>query len=243
MDKIKLCCFVYAGGSVAIFRDWKDYLDPRIELLPIEIAGRGKRMNEGLYKDMTAAIDDVSAIVKREIKGGPYALFGHSLGSRIVYHLAQRLAADASVPLPQHLFFSGAGAPHIIRADKKQYALMDDTEFKQAVFHLGGTPREFFEHPELMDLFLPILKNDFRIAETAVTPAQIQPLDTDISVMLGREDDLSPEQVAGWEKHTRKTHNSYFFDGGHFFLHAAKPEMISVINTTLLGTRATPRTA
>ncbi len=94
---------------------------------------------------------------------------------------------------------------------------MDDEAFKKEVFLLGGTPQEFFEHPELLDLFLPILKNDFRIAETVATGDEIHPLDTDISILTGKQDDLSPEQIAGWQMHTRKTCRPYFFEGGHFF--------------------------
>lgn len=236
MDKIKLFCFSYAGGSVSIFRDWKDHLHPSIELCPVEIAGRGRRMSEGMYKDMAEAIEDVSAIVKREIKGEPYALYGHSLGSRICYHLAHNLANDKAVADPQHIFFSGNGAPHVLRADKKKYHLMDDEEFKKEVFHLGGTPQEFFDHPELLDLFLPILKNDFRIAETTIAGSGAQPLDTDISILTGKEDDLTPEQITGWQIHTRKTCRPYFFEGGHFFLHNAKPEILSLINTVLRET-------
>ncbi len=76
-------------------------------------------MNERMYQDMAEAIEDVSAIVKREINNSPYALYGHSLGSRISYHLAHHLAKDKAVADPLHIFFSGSGAPHVARPDKE----------------------------------------------------------------------------------------------------------------------------
>ncbi|MCS4470409.1 thioesterase domain-containing protein [Clostridium botulinum] len=45
-----LFCLPYAGGSEAIYHKWKKYLNPSIELSPIELKGRGKRYNEIFMK-------------------------------------------------------------------------------------------------------------------------------------------------------------------------------------------------
>ena len=52
--------------------------------------------------------------------------------------------------------------------NKKNFAKMNNQEFKDAVIQLGGTPTEVFENNELASLFLPILKNDFNICDNYI---------------------------------------------------------------------------
>jgi len=98
--------------------------------------------------------------------------------------------------------FSGRGAPHISRVDEKIFHLMDPGKFKEEVLDLGGMPPGFFDHPELLELFLPLLKNDFKIAEEAEFENTAAPLDQAITVFLGKDEDLTPEQCDGWKRHS-----------------------------------------
>jgi surfactin synthase thioesterase subunit len=198
----------------------------------VELAGRGERIGDTLYQDVPDMIGDLLQRIEAEISALPYALFGHSLGSTICYELYKKIR-EKGLPLPVHLFFSGAGALHVIRADEKKYHLMSDAEFKKEVLELGGTPPEFFEHPELLQIFLPMLKNDFRMAEQELV-GELIPIEGDITVFLGKEDDLTPEQCDGWKLYTRQVCRMYYFEGGHFFLQRLGAAVVSVINQTLL---------
>lgn len=234
MSKIKLFCFPYAGGSAIVYNDWKQYLDPEIELRPIELSGRGRRIHEALYQDLDEAVEDILQQIKNEIIKSPFALFGHSMGSLISYQLAQKIK-DNNLPHPQHIFFSGRSAPHVNRQDEKKFHLLSDDDFKKEIIKLGGTSPEFFEHPELLELFLPLLKNDFKIAETEIfNGEEIHPLDVDITVFLGKEDDFTPEQCDGWKNHTAQLCNIFHFNGGHFFLHNKTERVVQIINWVLL---------
>jgi surfactin synthase thioesterase subunit len=234
MGFIKLFSFPYAGGSSASFNKWKQYLHPSIELVPVELAGRGRRMRDPFYRNVPELVEDVFHIIRSEISKGPYALFGHSMGSMIAYHLAQRIR-EAQLPGPVHAFFSGRGVPHLKRNDEKLYHLMNDSDFKKEVIELGGTPPEFFQYPELMELLLPLLKNDFRLAETVVEEGAIRPLNESITVFLGKDEDLTPEQCDGWKAHTEKICNIHYFPGGHFFLQEETESIIELINNTLVA--------
>jgi len=234
MTTIKLFCIPYAGGSAVIFNRWKHFIDAKIEIIPIELAGRGKRINEPLYKDVREVIEDVYRIISKELNGLPYAMFGHSMGSMISYQLGQKFRNN-HYPKPQHMFFSGRSAPHIKRMDEKKYHLLDEEEFKRAIITLGGTPPEFFDHPELLEVFLPMLKNDFKLAETEIQNGEIHPLDCNISVFLGKDEDLTTEQCDGWKRHTKKLCNIHYFEGGHFFLHDEMEQIVKIINNTLLS--------
>lgn len=234
MSKIKLFCFPYAGGSAVIFNKWKQYLDDRIELIPIELAGRGKRIHEPLYSDVPAVIHDVYEIVGKIINGDPFALFGHSMGGMISYQLYQKLR-EKDHQTPIHVFFSGRSAPHIKRPDEKKYHLLEEEDFKKEVINLGGTPPEFFDFPELLEVFLPLLKNDFKLAETDIHNGEIHPLDCNITVFLGKDEDLNTEQCDGWKKHTNKLCSIHYFEGEHFFLHEETEQIVRLINNVLLS--------
>lgn len=75
MQKIKLFCIPYAGGSAVIYNNWRSYLAPIIELRPIELAERGRRIHDSLYKSIEEAIQDVFKSIESEAVKSPYVLF------------------------------------------------------------------------------------------------------------------------------------------------------------------------
>lgn len=231
MQKIKLFCFPYAGGSATMFEKWRPYLSPQIELRPIELAGRGRRMHDSFYSNVSEVVEDIIQQIKSEL-GQPYALLGHSMGALLAFELGKKISQTPMLQ-PIHFFFSGKGAPHVIRGDKKVYHSMQKEDFKKEVLALGGTPPEFFDHIELLELFLPLLKNDFKIVETYIPTRILKPFAQDITVLLGKEDDLTQEQCEEWALHTQGKCNTHYFEGGHFFLKNNMEEILRVINDTV----------
>lgn len=230
---MKLFCFPYAGGSSAVFNQWKNYISPNIEIIAIELAGRGKRIHEPHYKDFNAVIDDVFSLIIDEIKGNDdYAFFGHSMGAKIAYELTQEILSKG-LPAPSHVFFSGRGAPYVLGDDEKEYHKLPDEEFKKEILNLGGTPKEFFDHPELLEVFLPMLKNDFKLAARDISGKEIKPLPFDITVFLGKDEELTPEQIDSWKKYTIENCTIHYFNGGHFFINEKVEEVIRKINNTV----------
>lgn len=234
MTKTKLFCFPYAGGSTVIFNNWKQYIDPSIELEPIELAGRGKRINEPLYNGVNDVVDDVFNLMNHKINNTPYALFGHSMGGMISYELAQKIKRN-NLPSPIHIFFSGRSAPHVKREEDEKYHLMSEEKFKNEIIDLGGTPPEFFNHPELMEVFLPLLKSDFKLAETDLYKGEIEPLNCNITVFLGKEENLTAEQCDGWKKHTKGLCSIHYFEGNHFFINNETKQIVKFINNVILS--------
>jgi len=84
-------------------------------------------------------------------------------------------------------------------------------------------------------LFLPLLKNDFQLADTEIRRGGITPLDGAITVLLGKEDDLTAEQCDKWKRQTKKLCTMYHFEGGHFFLHDETEPVVKIINNTLIN--------
>jgi medium-chain acyl-[acyl-carrier-protein] hydrolase len=231
-DRIKVFCIPFAGGSAAIYNTWKGLAPATMEIVPVELAGRGRRMTDPLYKDIHAVVADVLSIIQPHITSEKYMLFGHSMGGLISYLLAREIA-KRGWPQPLHLFVSGKGTPHINRPDRKKYHKMPYPEFKEEVLKLGGTPEGFFDSPELMELFLPLLISDFTLAETAFDEQIIHPVDCDITLLIGSQEDLTAEQIEGWRDYTKGDFNVYTFEGGHFFIHDHKPAIIQLLCSCL----------
>jgi surfactin synthase thioesterase subunit len=185
---------------------------------------------------MDALVTDVFQQISADVGYAPYAFFGHSLGALICYELVERIKADG-LPGPEHIFFSGKTVPHVQSALKRNYHLLDAEEFKEAVINLGGTPPEFFDYPELAELFLPLLRSDFKMAETFVFTGEVCRYDGNITVFVGKEEEGTPAQYHGWKDYTSKLCSLVYFNGGHFFLHNEMESMANVINQTLLAER------
>jgi medium-chain acyl-[acyl-carrier-protein] hydrolase len=232
MSRIKLFCFPYAGGAAASYSPWKQLLSPDIEMRAIELAARGRRMREPNYNSIDDAVDDVFNIIKDELQQGPYALFGHSMGSMIAIELVYKIRRN-NLPGPIHIIFSGRAAPQVPRDKKRKLHHLPEKEFKEQMLEMGGTPKEFFEHPELMDLFLPLLKGDFRLTETYIHPEKDSPLECDITVLSGRQDEDTEEEVEAWRVHTKGNCDIHYFDGGHFFIHDEPERVLTIINDAI----------
>lgn len=215
-----------------IFKKWKAFLEPNIILMPLELAGRGARMQDPTYHSVVQAVDDIWDMMKDQIQDEPYALFGHSMGAMLAYELVLKIRKMKG-PMPVHVFFSGRSAPHWPVGSEKKYHLLNGKAFEDKVLELGGTPPEFFEHNELREIYLPILRSDFALAATDFSEREIQPFEFSMSVFVGKEEDLSPAQVVGWKEHTYAMCIIYYFNGDHFFINEQLGNISRIINQAI----------
>jgi medium-chain acyl-[acyl-carrier-protein] hydrolase len=161
----------------------------------------------------------------------PFALFGHSMGATIGFELARELRRQhASGPV--HLFVSGGRAPQIPDPDPPIHHL-PEKEFIAGLRRFNGTPEEVLRNPELMGLFLPILRADLAALETySYTPGE--PLDCSISAFGGLEDEkVSQDELAAWRDQTRGAFTLRMLPGDHFFLRTARTLLLHAISQDL----------
>ncbi|MGM7721819.1 thioesterase II family protein [Metabacillus sp. Hm71] len=230
MRKLVLFCFPYAGGSGAIFHHWSKYLHPSIELCPIDYAGRGKRFQESFYQNMNEAIDDLFDVVHPFISKNHYSFFGHSLGGLIAYELCKKVASESCRP-PEHLFLSGIKAPNQLR--KKKIHHLPEKEFKEELLELNGTPLEVLNNQELMNLFIPVLRSDFKLIEEYEGDQVRAKINTSITALYGDKDNMSRNDMMKWRDFTAKDSRIICYPGGHFFIREHYKEIIKLINCTL----------
>lgn len=70
-----------------MYYKWKNIMNNNIQLVPIELKGRGTRYGEGFYTDFEDAFNDIYLNIRDKIMEDEYALFGHSMGSLLAFEL------------------------------------------------------------------------------------------------------------------------------------------------------------
>jgi len=227
-----LFCLPYAGGSETIYYKWKNHLNPSIKAVLIQLKGRGKRFSESFYESLPEAVDDIFENIKDLIADDIYAIYGHSMGSLLAYELYYKISM-LNLRKPEHIFFSGYGAPSIIKKGENAYTL-SDYDFMKKIMKLGGTPEELFKNKELLEIVLPIIRNDYKILETYNYEEREKKIECDVSILNGKQDSINLEEILTWKNHVCRDFKVYNFEGNHFFINSNIENITSIINTTLV---------
>ena len=225
-DRLRLFCFPYAGGSAQIYFDWRDPLAEIVDVLPVQLPGRGSRLSEVPFNNITLLVEAISqAIIPHLDK--PFAFFGHSMGALLSFELARSLRRNGR-PTPVHLFVSGCSAPHVRSADGPVHQLPDESLIEK-LRTLNGTSSDVLESNELIKILLPSLRADFEICETYhYTPEP--KFDFPVTVLAGLEDKECPlPEMEAWKELTDNEYSVHLFPGDHFFLHPCMSMVMKII--------------
>ena len=134
-------------------------------------------------------------------------------------------------PLPMHLFFSGNVSPFAQRF--LNYRDMSDEEFIEDILKKEQTSKEVFMNRELREIFLPILRADFKMLEEYRPKDDREPINCNISVLCGLRDPLLKNGVTEWEKLTTKECEITYFEGNYFYLFDNMPNIFDYIYRTV----------
>lgn len=223
---LRLLCFPYAGGGANIFREWQNDLPAAVEVCPVQLPGREKRLLEPSFTNLSRLVQ-VAANALLPYLDKPFAFFGHSMGAAISFELARYLRNEENIR-PVHLFVSGRGAPQLPERDTPTYNL-PEAEFLKELRRLKGTPEEVLEHPELMELMLPLLRADFELVQTYRYSAG-PPLDCPITAFGGLQDEeVSRADLEAWREQTAADFSLHMLPGEHFFLHTAQSLLLKTL--------------
>ena len=216
-----------------VYLPWKKHLHPSIELIPVELSGRGSRFATPFYESFDAAINDIYDLIQKKIENSRYALLGHSMGSWLVYELAYMIA-ERNQSQPVHLFLSGRYPPYLQKEMKISHDL-PEAELKAQLMEMGGTPVELLENDEFLNLFMPVLRADYKILETYQYSPKSYQLGCAITSFTGSQDEIvTIEELQLWQESSSQVCRSYELEGGHFFLHEKTSEIARIINDTLV---------
>jgi medium-chain acyl-[acyl-carrier-protein] hydrolase len=232
--RLRLFCFPYAGGAASVYRAWSAELPQEIEVCPVQLPGREGRIREPPARSMDELVEAAAEGLSAELDGGPFALFGHSMGAVAAYELARR-RRDSGASEPLHLFASARSAPGMPRLDEPIHDLPSD-RFLQRLRELDGTPAEVLEHPELMALLEPLLRADFAVNETW-EPRPGEALSCPLTALGGLGDEHVPrEHLEAWRGVTRGAFKLHLLGGDHFFLNGpARGDLLRIVARGLLA--------
>lgn len=225
----RLFCFPYAGGSASAYRGFGAALPADVEAVAIELPGRGARFTEPTFRHLgpllAALADDLGPFLDV-----PFAFFGHSMGGLIAFELA-RLLRRRGGPQPARLFLSSCPAPGTRERPRPLHTL-PDAELVEEMRGYGGLGAEVLGSPELLELLLPMIRADFEVVDTWVSPEEA-PLEIPIATLHGTSDTVSRAQAEAWRAHTRGPFAVHVFPGNHFYLREQEREVVLIISRAL----------
>ena len=207
---LPVLCLPCAGASATMYLRWRRALPRWIEVVPVELPGRGGRLGENFVENFDRMVAQLCAEHEGVLRGR-YALFGHSMGALLAWGMAQHQRQQHR-PLPDALIVSGSAAP----------SQRDPDRFL-------GTPDELFDSPELLRMTLDTLGADYRLCRSFVhtDPA---PLPVPLHVLAGRQDDIAPWRMQAWAAETAHARFTLdWFEGGHFFIRQHETPVLATL--------------
>jgi medium-chain acyl-[acyl-carrier-protein] hydrolase len=216
---LKMFCFPYAGGTSLVFKKWGDFLPPTVQVIAVELPGRGGQLREPPSVSLPALIDDLEWRIL-PLLDKPFVLFGHSMGAIIAFELARTLRRKYARQ-PQALLVAGRRAPQLPSSEPVTYNL-PKAGFIEELIKLDGTPKEVLEHAELMEMMIPLLRADFQLVQTYEYQSET-PLRCPIIVYGGLQDHhVTRDMLLPWKEHTTSRCEVRMLPGDHFFIRSSQ---------------------
>lgn len=213
--RLRLFCLPFAGGAASIYRTWAQNLPDTVEVVPVQLPGREARMRETSYTRIGPMIESLATAIEGQLDR-PYALFGHSMGTLISFELARALRGRG-LRQPEQLFVSGHRAPQIPDHDEPIFDKPHD-DFVAELRRLNGTPEAVLQHPELMELMLPLLRADFELCDTYAYERDA-PFAFPITGFVGtRDPEADHAAMQAWGEQTSAAFRLHVVPGDHFFV-------------------------
>ncbi|ONI76440.1 thioesterase [Actinosynnema sp. ALI-1.44] len=219
---IRLLLMPHAGSGAAAYRTWKRLLPAEVGAQALTLPGRQGRRAEPLPVDWDELLDDLyQAVLATVDDERPFAMFGHCTGAMMAYRLAVRLAAEGE-QAPALLGMSSWAPRGFFTAPAGHEKLSMD-EFGGMFKGLGAFPDELWTDPDMLDLVLPPVIADFRIAVQYEDDEAV--VDCPLVSYAGDSDPLlvDPDAMAVWAERSRQYLGHHVYPGGHFYVseHAA----------------------
>jgi medium-chain acyl-[acyl-carrier-protein] hydrolase len=225
----RLFCIPHVGGTASAFRGWDHALFDIVEVCPVQLPGREKRLREKPFSDLMLLVQAIADVLPTD---KPYALFGHSMGALLTFELAREMRRRR-MPVPFHLFLSAYPAPDsMVYADPPLHTL-PDAEFIEKIRRLNGTPEQILQDASMMEMLLPMLRADYCVVETYAYQPEA-PLHCPITAFGGDQDPDAPhEKLVGWRKETAQSFALKIFPGNHFFLFEVTAQILGQVSRTI----------
>ena len=206
-------CFPSAGSSASLYKNWVQPDNSEIEIIPIEIPGRGTHIAEPAASSVSDLIDSFMPVFL-EAARSPFILYGHSFGAVVAFQLAWTLQ-QRGLKTPEKLIVAGRHAPHMEDPSPLNSSI-GDSAMVEEIERMGGTPKAVLEHPEMMQFIVNLLRGDLKTHESFVYDGQ--KIDIPVVAHCGTLDDATWEEIEFWGDVTTARFEMEQFSGDHFFI-------------------------
>ncbi|WP_052230272.1 thioesterase domain-containing protein [Streptomyces sp. CT34] len=231
---VPVVVFPHAGGSPRFFLHWTGVI-PKARLYGVTYPGRDTRLQER-HEDLPhgdslvglarSAADDITAAGLAGPDGpggaGP-VLVGHSMGALVAYETAAALAARGVHGV--RVVASGQNPP----THRVGTALHRDTDEHLIADIVRQNPAsaDLWQVPELRAMFLPVVREDYRLLETYECTGAVVP---DIRVVFGdRDGEVDPVRIGEWNDFSAVQRAPVRCAGGHFYLRAPDTRLAELV--------------
>lgn len=214
--RLRLVCFPFAGGGASVFNSWSRALPPGMEVHGVQLPGRESRFVEPRVLHVEDAVIPLVETIEN-LADRPLVFFGYSLGALLAYETAVEFSRLGKGTVPARLLVAAARAPHIEDVVPPLAQLPDDL-FLEKVNYYYEPSDESWKVPELLQVLLPILRDDIQVSENygAGEPRRLQ---VPITVFAGEADRSAPrDSIEAWKQLTDAGCRIEVYPGGHFFI-------------------------
>ncbi|AQS36932.1 putative thioesterase involved in non-ribosomal peptide biosynthesis [Shewanella psychrophila] len=254
--------FPFAGGSLSAFKSWTslgDGLLPNNTLILLATyPGRDNRMRERPHQHISDLADNLFDALINLIShsdllaNATLRLCGHSMGAQVAFEVCKQLEEHygCATPITQ-LVLSGCHAPHL--KSRRTLSHLHNDDFIDQLIEIGSGSAVLKQHPELLPVFLPMLRADFLATENYYSALENAPeLEyTPCTLVFGESDpEAWSSEVQEWHEWFNpalRTHARVVgIPGDHFYITTSPATFIQHVieqteSTTLV--RSTPKQA
>jgi yersiniabactin synthetase, thioesterase component len=180
--------------------------------------GRDHRINEAVISDIGRLAATLATEITRGVREHRHwILGGHSMGAQVAFEICL-LTERWGIP-PVLVVLSGCQAPHLM--PRRRLSHLDDAAFIEQLMEIGGSPPEMRSDSVFRQIFLPVLRADFRTTENyrrELKEDRVR-LKTPTLLVYGTEDsEASREEVDAWRLWLSGPTELRGLEGGHFHL-------------------------
>jgi surfactin synthase thioesterase subunit/NADP-dependent 3-hydroxy acid dehydrogenase YdfG/acyl carrier protein len=230
--KVRLFCFHDAGGDASLYHSWPEVLGNEIEVVAVEMPGRGKRMKEAAYSDLSVLISDMIPVML-PLLDKPFSFFGHSMGGLVAFEITRALKKTHNIQ-PRDLFISST--PGLTTYTLREVDHTLHVEELATIFpHLH---RDAIADDELHRYLIDLMRGDLRLLG-GYRYVETEPINVPITVIHGDADErVRSDQALAWKKETSSNFTVITRPGGHRYIDHDRAFLGNLLRKTCLNTQA-----